>query len=276
MKDQPEARPIDQGQPEAERRTALLTIAYDGTGLVGWQRQPSGVSVQGAVEDALAPIEGRRVAVAGAGRTDAGVHAIAQRASCEIAHPMPPEVLCRALNARLPPQIRVTGADWRPPGFHARFDARAKTYRYAIDTGPVADPFAARFAWHVPAALDVAAMGDALAAILGRHDFAAFRSTGSDVESSVRTMFDASCTVAPAAAPFAGLPVLSGAPRVCVTVTGDGFLRHMVRALVGTLVEVGRGDRPAGDLARLLREGDRSQAGPTAPAHGLCLADVTY
>ena len=257
--------------------TVLLTLAYDGTGLVGWQRQPAGTSVQALLEDALAPIEGERVVVTGAGRTDAGVHAIGQRASFALRRGLPLDVLQRALNARLPAQVRVTAAEWRPAGFNARFAARGKTYRYVIDNGRVADPFAARWAWHVPQPLEVAVMREALGALVGTHDFAAFQSTGSDVDSSVRTLRAATCrqdAVPPAA--WGGIPALPDGTRVVVELEGDGFLRHMVRAVVGTLVEVGRGRRPVADLARVLATRDRGEAGPTAPAHGLCLVDVRY
>lgn len=279
MKDLPvEADATIQAQAEAPPpRTVLLTLAYDGTGLVGWQRQPAGASVQALLEDALAPIEGERVVVTGAGRTDAGVHALAQRASFALRRPMPLDVLQRALNARLPTQVRVTAAEWRPAGFSARFDARGKTYRYAIDNGRVADPFAARWAWHVPQPLEVTAMREALGALVGTHDFAAFQSTGSDVETSVRTLRATTCRQEAAPLPaWGGVPALPGGTRVVVELEGDGFLRHMVRAIVGTLVEVGRGQRSAADLARVLAARDRGEAGPTAPAHGLCLVDVRY
>jgi tRNA pseudouridine38-40 synthase len=191
-------------------------------------------------------------------------------------HPMPPDVLLRALNARLPRQVRVLAAEWRQAGFSARFDAKGKTYRYLIDAGAVADPFAARWAWHVPQALDTGAMQEALASLVGTHDFAAFQSTGGDVETTVRTLYSASCRLERLPADAPSLPGLAGAPRVIVEVSGDGFLRHMVRAIVGTLVEIGRGQRPAGELARVLAFGDRTLAGPTAPAHGLCLVTVRY
>lgn len=268
--------PTAAGPQEAEPRTLLVTLAYDGTGLVGWQRQPAGVSVQGLLEDALAPIEGAKVAVTGAGRTDAGVHAIGQRASFAIRHPLPPSVLQRALNARLPAQVRVTAIEERPAGFNARFDALGKTYRYIIDAGAVADPFAARYAWHVPQPLDVPAMAAAVALLQGTHDFAAFQSTGTDVEGTVRTIGRASCELVAASDGAPPCLALPGARRLAIELSGDGFLRHMVRAVVGTLVEIGRGQRAAGDMARVLASRDRSTAGATAPAHGLCLVEVRY
>ena len=272
----PDAEAGEAGAAYGQPCTWLVTIAYDGTGLVGWQRQAEGVSVQGLLEEALRPLEDGRVAVTGAGRTDAGVHALGQRASFELRRQVPADVLCRALNARLPPQVRVLAAEARARGFNARFDARRKTYRYLIDAGPVADPFDARWAWHVPRRLEVDTMQAALAEILGTHDFAAFRSAGSDVETTVRTVTGASCRLAAAGTGTAATPMLPLNPRIAIEVSGDGFLRHMVRAIVGTIVEIGQRQRPADDLGRVLASRDRRRAGATAPAQGLCLVDVSY
>lgn len=252
-------------------RTVLLTLAYDGTDYVGWQRQPRGVSIQSLVEAALRPIEGAPVTVTGAGRTDAGVHALAQCASCTLTHPIPLAALRRALNARLPPDVRVLDIVTRPAGFNARFAATGKAYRYVITTGAVASPFDRWWAWHVPQALDRAAMADALAVLVGTHDFAAFQAAGSDVETTTRTITSATCRQ------DASVDDSGGArTRLHIDVHGTGFLRHMVRNIVGTVVEIGRGARPAGDLARVLASRDRAQAGPTAPARGLFLVRVDY
>ena len=169
-------------------RNLKLTLAYDGTEYVGWQRQAAGRSIQGALETALAEIEGAPVTVVGAGRTDAGVHALGQVASVRLTRDIEPRVLARALNAKLPADIRVLGADAVGAGFHARYSARFKTYRYCVSNGGVADPFAARYAWHVAAPLHLDAMRAAGARLRGRHDFAAFQSTGSQVRSTVRTL----------------------------------------------------------------------------------------
>lgn len=258
-------------------RTLSVTLAYDGTTYVGWQRQAEGVSVQGLVEAALTAIEGDVVAVTGAGRTDAGVHAEGQVASFSLRHAMAPDTLVRALNARLPVDVRVIEAAERPDGFNARFSATGKTYRYAIAGGPVQDPFDARWAWHVPQPLDVAAMAEALSVLRGTHDFAGFQSAGSDVATSVRTLRRAACTrVGPGPAPDWRPLGLRQGSRVVFEFEGDGFLRHMVRSIVGTLVEVGQARRPIEDVARVLSSRDRSQAGPTAPARGLCLVSVRY
>jgi tRNA pseudouridine38-40 synthase len=251
-----------------DRRICKLTLAYDGTGLVGWQRQPAGTSVQGLLEDALARLTGAgRVVVTGAGRTDAGVHALGQVASVELDTRLSERELQRGLNALLPAAVRVLALEAAEPGFHARFAATAKRYEYHLIHGPLISPFDVRYAWHVPYALDLAAMRAALPALAGRHDFAAFQSTGSDIEGTVRTLHDVTLTEQPADA---------GGRRLVLGLTGDGFLRHMVRAIAGTLVEIGRGRWPAAHLAAILAARDRSQAGPTAPPQGLFLVFVRY
>jgi tRNA pseudouridine38-40 synthase len=258
-------------------RTLSVTVAYDGTNYVGWQRQARGVSIQGLLEAALGAIEGEPVPVAGAGRTDAGVHAEGQIASFTLRHPIAPDVLVRALNARLPPDVRVRDAMPRPEGFHARFSAVGKTYRYALVDGPMVDPFDGRWVWHVPQPLDVGAMAETLAPLLGTHDFAAFQSAGSDVATSVRSLRRATCArVGPGPGADWRPLALRHATRIVVEVEADGFLRHMVRAIVGTLVEAGRGRRSVEDVARVLASRDRARAGPTAPARGLCLVSVDY
>ena len=257
-------------------RTIALTLAYCGTRYVGWQRQPNGTSIQGLVEAALATIEQRPVTVTGAGRTDAGVHATGQVTTFAIEHPIACDSLVRALNAKLPDDVRVTGVAEKAPGFDARFSAVSKTYRYVLALGPLADPFDAPFAWHVPAPLDVTAMTGALAAVAGTHDFAAFCGAGSEVATTTRTLFDASCQVVEPQPDGWWRPVATAGPRVVVTLRGDGFLRHMVRNIVGTLVDIGRGRWPVSFMTDVLATCDRRQAGPTAPAHGLCLVRVEY
>jgi tRNA pseudouridine38-40 synthase len=250
-------------------RVLKLTVAYDGTVYVGWQRQADGTSIQGLIEEALARIEGQPVTVTGAGRTDAGVHALAQVASVRVATTHACETYVRALNAALPEDVRVRSVEDVPETFHARFDARAKTYRYRILNGPVASPFELRYAWHVTFPLDLEAMRIALASCEGEHDFAAFQASGGVVTGTVRTIHRATLDEVPSG-------VDPGTPLLTLTFTGDGFLRHMVRTLTGTLVEVARGRRPPTDLERLLETKDRSQAGETAPPHGLFLVEVTY
>ena len=257
-------------------RTFKLTLAYDGSDYAGWQRQSGAATVQAAVEAALRPLEGRPVTVHGAGRTDAGVHALGQVASVRLTHPIAASALAGALNARLPPDIRVLLAEQVAERFHARFDARGKVYRYRLATGPVASPLQRRYVWHLPHPVDGAAMQAAGALLRGRHDFAAFQTAAGEggPVSTVRTI-DA-LRVVPQAGPdwsAAG----GGCGRIIdVEVAGDGFLRHMVRSIVGTLVEVGRGRRPAADVAAVLACRQRARAGPTAPARGLFLVRVDY
>jgi len=244
-----------------------LTLAYDGTTFVGWQRQASGRSVQGLIEEALRGIEGAAVAVVGAGRTDAGVHALGQVASATVAHAIDAVALRRALNATLPPDLRVVRIDPVPPGFNARHAARSKSYRYHIICDEFISPFDWRFAWHIRSPLNVAAMRRAAERVSGKHDFTAFQAAGSSVISPVRQIMFSQLTAS---------PVSETGLEIIYRVTGDGFLRHMVRVIVGTLVEMGAGRLNPADMEEIVASRDRQKAGPTAPAHGLFLVDVTY
>ena len=254
-------------------RTIKLTLAYDGTDYVGWQRQARGRSIQGEVEQAIAEIEGGEVTVLGAGRTDAGVHALGQVASVQLAREIETSALVRAVNAKLPPDIRLLAAEVAAAGFHARYAARRKTYRYNLTGGAVANPFGRRYAWHFRYALDLDAMRAAAVALTGRHDFAAFQAVGTAVASSVRTI--QSVSVEPSDAAL-GVPPPAAAPGLTITVVGDGFLRHMVRIMVGTLVAVGAGRVGETAVGAILASGVRGRAGPTAPPHGLFLVAVDY
>jgi tRNA pseudouridine38-40 synthase len=246
-------------------RNLKFTIQYDGTDYVGWQRQPNGVSIQELIEDALAPIEGGAVTLHGAGRTDAGVHALGQVASATLSSQLAPETLARALNAVLPPAVRILAADEMPSSFHARFSAKTKAYEYRIVNAPVVSPFRYRYAWHIPYTLHVEAMQRGVIPLRGRHDFAAFQGAGSSVASTERTILS-----------FDIIEDWGADGSLVMRVTGDGFLRHMVRNMVGTLVEVGAGRREAADVKAILDSRDRSRAGSTAPPHGLFLTEVTY
>lgn len=265
-------------------RTLKLTIAYDGTRLVGWQRQARGMSVQGLLEEALSRLEGAPVTVQGAGRTDAGVHALGQVASVQVTCDHAPAVLRRALNASLPSDVRVVDVQQVEPAFHARFSARAKTYRYVLRNGPLVSPFEHHYVWHVPEPLDLGAMQVAAQALVGTHDFAAFRSTGSTPTTTVRTITQSEMSARTSSA-WLLPPGESGSLQssdiddtrlLAYEVCGNGFLRHMVRAMVGTLVEIGRGRCAPEWVTALLGGGTRSDAGPTAPAQGLFLVRVDY
>ena len=258
-------------------RSLKLTLSYEGTRFVGWQRQAEGTSIQGLLEAVLSDIDDGPVAVAGAGRTDAGVHALGQVASCTLTGLLDADTLRRALNAQLPADVRVLAVDQMPEGFHARFSAKTKRYRYVLANGPLVSPFAARLAWQVHGRLDVAAMQQAAAHLLGTHDFSAFQSTGTDVPHGIRTVTLAQVADVTGGPPPTPLPAeaVPGGRLVAFDVAADGFLRHMVRAVAGTLVEVGLGRREP-DLSPLLASTNRALAGPTAPAHGLWLVEVNY
>lgn len=260
-------------------RTLKLTVAYDGTRLVGWQRQAEGDSAQAVLEDALARFEGAPVVVHGAGRTDAGVHALGQVASVRVTCAHDVETLTRALNAQLPEDVRVLRVEEVAAEFHARFDARSKTYRYLIRNAPFATPFERAFVWLVPQPLDVAAMQQAAQSLVGTHDFAAFQSVGSVTSGTVRTLFSSRVALEPGGSVL-NLAGQGGRPEpgalLVYETRGDGFLRHMVRTIVGTLVEVGRGWRGPESMAQVLGAGARAAAGATAPPHGLFLVGVDY
>jgi tRNA pseudouridine38-40 synthase len=252
----------------------LLRVAYDGTAYAGWQRQENGPSIQAALERALAPLAGDGVIVTGAGRTDAGVHAEAQGAHVDLPAGIDPDVVVRATNSRLPADIRVRSAAVVPDEFHARFSAVAKTYRYSWLVSRIGHPLLARTHCLVAPPVDLVAMGGAASRLLGTHDFAAFQSTGSPVTSTTRTMLGVDLGVRPAA--DLGLQLSEGERILELELKGDGFLRHMVRAIAGTLLEVGYGRRSPADMDRLLAGASRSEAGPTAPPHGLTLLHVDY
>jgi tRNA pseudouridine38-40 synthase len=262
-------------------RVLKITLSYDGTAYVGWQRQAGGVSIQGLLEDAIARLEGSPVNVHGAGRTDAGVHAFGQVASARVSTPHDVAVIRRALNGMLPPDVRVLGVEEAAPDFHARYSAFGKTYEYRIWQGDVQPPFARAWSWQIPRDLDVEAMDGAARALEGRHDFAAFQSSGSGVVTSTRTVTSARVHSAPPSPSLmiepADRPATEPGGRfVVLRIEADGFLRHMVRAVAGTLVEIGDGRREPGSMAALLAGRDRAAAGATAPAHGLVLVRVAY
>jgi tRNA pseudouridine38-40 synthase len=244
-------------------RTLKLTVAYDGTNYVGWQRQANGVSVQQVLEEAFAPLVGGVApTVAGASRTDAGVHARGQVASVNTDSDLSVMAVWRALNVRLPADIRVLSVEDARPGFHARFHAASKSYRYRMVTSPVLQPFDRLYAWHAPEPKKIEWMRDAAAYLVGRHDFASFQARGAFVRDTVRTIHR--------------LDLTADGDEIQIECEGDGFLRHMVRAIAGTLVEIGAGSRDPASMPAVLAARDRRAAGRTAPASGLTLVAVRY
>ena len=247
-------------------RTLKLALAYDGTAYAGWQVQPGQRTLQETLEAALAKITGETIRVTASGRTDAGVHALGQIVSFNTESPLSADIFQRALNAELPDDMAVLQADEAPAGFHAIRDAVRKRYRYVLHDGPVSDVFRRHQSWHYRQRLDAAAMHRAAQALLGKHDFRSFESAWPQRTSSVRTVFEISVC--------RGL--LGDEDLIALEVEADGFLYNMVRAIVGTLVEVGRGTRPETWPAEVLAAQDRRVAGMTAPPQGLFLLRVEY
>jgi tRNA pseudouridine38-40 synthase len=259
-------------------RNLRLTLSYDGADLAGWQVQPGRTTVQGALASAIGRLSGENVLPQGSGRTDAGVHALAQVASFATASTIPVENWMKALNDILPASIRVLEVTEAAPEFHARKSARAKTYRYRMHRGAICPPFLARYVWHYPSPLEESAMVAVAGVVVGEHDFTSFAAVdpervermaaGENVHTTnvrptnVRTIFSSSWT--------------REGEELIYTVRGNGFLHHMVRNLVGTFLLVGKGTVSLEDLRRILDARERTAAGPTAPASGLYLVGVEY
>jgi tRNA pseudouridine38-40 synthase len=249
-------------------RNLKLILSYDGADFSGWQVQPGVSTVQGTLASAIGRVTGEKVLPQGAGRTDAGVHALGQVVTFVTESSVPTENFVKALNDLLPASVRVLEIAEMPADFHARHSAREKTYRYRIYRETICPPLLARYVWHYPFPLHEEALQPAAQAVVGEHDFTSFAAVDSELGrqpetvSKVRTIFSSSWERC--------------GHELVYTVSGSGFLHHMVRNLVGTFVLVGRGTLEVGDMARILEARARSAAGPTAPASGLHMVKVTY
>jgi tRNA pseudouridine38-40 synthase len=245
-------------------RRVKLTVAYDGTAYAGWQVQPNGPTVQAALEGVLARILQEPVRVRAAGRTDAGVHAREQVVDFADAGARDLETIVHGGNALLPSDIRILSAVEVPAEFDARRHATEKEYRYFLYLSPVPSPFLSRYAWHIEKTIDLDAVREGLSHLVGEHDFSSFRGQGCNAISPVRTVFRAEVARHDVPGLFS------------IDVAGAGFLRHMVRNIVGTVVNAGKGKHSADHVGEILRARDRSAAGLNAPPHGLFLWRVSY
>jgi tRNA pseudouridine38-40 synthase len=247
-------------------RNLKLTIAYDGTDFAGWQIQPGAATVQGTLASAIGRLTGEKVLPQGSGRTDAGVHAIAQIATLQTETAIPVANFVVALNDILPASFRILAAEEVAPDFHPRKSAQAKTYRYRIYREAICPPFLARYVWHYPYPLEENAMGEAAPLVEGEHDFTSFAAVdperGRENVSNVRRILSSQWH--------------RESSELIYEVRGSGFLHHMVRNLVGTFLLVGKGTLKLADVTRILELKDRSAAGATAPASGLYLVNVEY
>jgi tRNA pseudouridine38-40 synthase len=244
-------------------RTVRLTIEYDGTNYRGWQVQAMGLTVQGTIEKKLSLITGETIHLMGSGRTDAGAHALGQVAHFKTESRLDVASLQRALNSLLPSDIVIRKTDEVSEDFHARKGARSKVYVYRILNRDLPSAFRRRYAWHIPQKLDLEAMKKGTDRLIGEHDFSSFRSAGSSTRTAIRRVFRAEWRKG-----------REGLLRF--EIEANGFLKQMVRGIVGTLVEVGKGKIPPEEVEKILDSKDRKKGGPTAPAHGLFLKEVKY
>ena len=278
-------------------RKIKLLIQYRGKNYRGWQVQPNGITIQGLLEGILAEIFGEKTLVFGSGRTDSGVHALAQVAHFSTNHSMDLETLRRALNAHLPHDVAVLSAEEVPADFDAQRSAKLKTYSYFILNSELKSPFLSPYSWKIHGDLDLESMRECLELLVGEHDFASFKAADSFAKTSRRRIDRAELRRIPLTAlgdsllgifglagmlkPLAGSgdfhpEAETGPALLAITLQGPGFLKHMVRNIVGTLVEVGMGKMDVAEFRRIFEAKDRTQAGPTAPAWGLFLVDVDY
>ncbi|MDD5457777.1 MAG: tRNA pseudouridine(38-40) synthase TruA [Phycisphaerae bacterium] len=243
-------------------RSILLTVSYDGCDYSGWAVQPGFKTIQQTLNDAATSLIGRKTTVHGASRTDAGVHALGQRALIQVDCPIPTENFQKALNDRLPESIAITEVVEKPIGFDVIGDVKAKLYRYTIYTGQTRPVTRIRYCWHYPAKFDIDAMSEAANSFIGEKDFKSFASAGDNRQSSVRTIYQCE--------------VKQEGDWIYIDVEGNGFLYNMVRNVVGTLTDVGRGRIEANKIGEILNACDRTAAGSIAPASGLCLMWIKY
>lgn len=246
-----------------DMRTIKLLIEYDGTNYLGWQVQANGPTIQGTIEEKLKLLTGEGIRLTGAGRTDAGAHAMGQVAHFQTLSPLDLHSMHRALNRLLPPDIVIKKIEEADGDFHARKQARRKVYEYRILNRPLRSAFLRGYAWHLPQGLDWEEVREATRRLIGEHDFSSFRSTGTPTKTAVRKVFRAEWKKG-----REGL--------VRLEIEASGFLKQMVRTIVGTLVEVGKGKITPDEFQKILEAKDRKKAGPTAPAHGLFLKEVKY
>lgn len=245
-----------------------LIVAYKGTAYAGWQIQPNAVTVQEKMSEAVFKVIKEHVVLYASGRTDAGVHAAGQVVNFFTSSQMPAERFAPALNSHLPKDIRVLRSEEVALDFHSQYSAHCKTYCYRIYTGEILNPFFEEYAWHIRGPLDINAMQKAGNAFVGIHDFSSFMNAGSPVKSTVREIF--SLTVSKSTTLF------PGTNQIEIFITGNGFLYNMVRIIAGTLVDVGSHKTDPNNVPGIIMNGDRKQAGITAPAHGLMLINVVY
>lgn len=246
-----------------------LIIAYDGTGYCGWQIQNNAVTVEGELTKALHQLLKEETEVIGASRTDSGVHAMGNVAVFDTETRIPPEKIAIALNHHLPEDIRIQRSEQVADDFHPRYHESVKTYEYTVLNTKMEDPVRRRYTYHVFQALDICAMREAAEKFVGTHDFSAFCSAGSQVKSKERTIYEAEIEEQDVSKDGEGREII-------IRVSGNGFLYNMVRIIAGTLIEVGQGRRSVASVEQALMTGERSKAGPTAPARGLMLKGIRY
>ncbi len=243
-------------------RNIILTLCYDGTGYHGFQRQNNGMTIQQVVEEAIKKVTGETVSITGCSRTDAGVHATKYICNFKTESSVPADKFCFALNSYMPDDVSCIASGEAEMDFHARYSAKSKTYTYTIYNAPHKNPVLCRFAWHYPIKIDRVKMRQAAAAIVGTHNFSAFMATGGQQKTTVKTVNF--------------LNITEDGERIFIEINADGFLYNMVRIIAGTLVYAGTGKINPADIPDIIKSGDRTLAGITAPPEGLCLKEIFY